>query len=136
MPRIPSVREIYRESLSNTSSFHKCDLTNCAVDEAEGFLLEHALVSPPRTWPPLPATQTDRLAQNRKKMDWELEVRAHPDEPVVIPPKADHDAQLHGDSNKERCVICLMALRDRTIVGVCGHEFCVCPLILSGGKMY
>lgn len=55
-------------------------------------------------------------------MDWEGEAKAHPDEPVVIPARSDDG---HGDSNKERCVICLMALRDRTIVGVCGHEFCV-----------
>lgn len=97
-------------------------LTYVKVDEAEGFLLEHALVSPPRTWPPLPPTQTDRLTQNRRKMDWEGEVRANPDEVVVIPTRSDDG---HGDANKERCVICLMALKDRTIVGVCGHEFCV-----------
>lgn len=63
-------------------------------------------------------------------MDWEDEVRLHPDEPVDLPRPADgvkgeDDHKHHEDSNKERCVICLMALRDRTIVGVCGHEFCV-----------
>lgn len=118
MPRIPHVRDIYRE-LDHGCLFPAADP---AVDEAEGFILEHALISPPRTWPPLPATQADRLTQNRKKMDWEGEVRANPDEPVVLPTRSDDG---HGDANKERCVICLMALRDRTIVGVCGHEFCV-----------
>jgi E3 ubiquitin-protein ligase Topors len=54
-------------------------------------------------------------------MDWEGEVAANPDEPIERPTAGSED----GDSNKERCVICLMALRDRTIVGVCGHEFCV-----------
>jgi E3 ubiquitin-protein ligase Topors len=96
------------------------------VDEAEGFLLEHALISPPRTWPPLPTTQADRIAQGRKKMDWEGEVRDNPDDPTPIP----HRGGEEGEENKERCVICLMALRDRTVVGVCGHEFCVCPLFL------
>ncbi|OCF34107.1 hypothetical protein I316_04055 [Kwoniella heveanensis BCC8398] len=125
------------------------------LDEAEGFILEHALFSPPRTWPPLPPEpQASRLASSRKKMDWEEEVRAHPDEEVgfPIPParnmrkvstgsakaKANGNGAGHGhegedeseeddeeeDANSERCVICLMALRDRTIVGVCGHEFC------------
>ncbi|ORY27653.1 hypothetical protein BCR39DRAFT_594419 [Naematelia encephala] len=91
------------------------------LDEAEGFLLEHALFSPPRTWPPLHADQPQsaRLAASRKKMDWDDEVAQHPDEPIILPPKREDE-----DANKERCVICLMALRDRTIVGVCGHEFC------------
>lgn len=63
-------------------------------------------------------------------MDWDGEVRLHPDEPVDLPFRKP-DAKSAGsggeeeDANKERCVICLMALRDRTIVGVCGHEFCV-----------
>ena len=53
-------------------------------------------------------------------------MRAHPDEPLDYPLKVkDEDA---AEANTERCVICLMALRDRTVVGVCGHEFCV-----SGG---
>lgn len=57
-------------------------------------------------------------------MDWEGEVRDNPDDPLTLHPARDDDG---GDEeNKERCVICLMALRDRTIVGVCGHEFCVC----------
>jgi len=94
------------------------------VDEAEGFLLEHALISPPRTWPPLPTSQADRVAQGRKKMDWEGEVRDSPDDPIPVP---DRGGGEEGEENKERCVICLMALRDRTVVGVCGHEFCVCP---------
>jgi E3 ubiquitin-protein ligase Topors len=98
------------------------------VDEAEGFLLEHALISPPRTWPPLPTTQADRVAQGRKKMDWEGEVRDNPDDPTPIPHRGGGE---EGEENKERCVICLMALRDRTIVGVCGHEFCVGLLFLS-----
>jgi E3 ubiquitin-protein ligase Topors len=94
------------------------------VDEAEGFLLEHALMPLPRTWPPLPheQSQSDRLTATRKKMDWEDEAKKHPDEPVEIPVRKD---TVEEDANKERCVICLMALRDRTIVGVCGHEFCV-----------
>ncbi|WWC98942.1 hypothetical protein V866_005836 [Kwoniella sp. B9012] len=109
------------------------------LDEAEGFILEHALFSPPRTWPPLPLEpQEVRLANSRKKMDWEEEVRAHPDEPIDIPIPTrkrsmthkeraldeDEDEDEDGDSNKERCVICLMELKDRTIVGMCGHEFC------------
>ena len=60
-------------------------------------------------------------------MDWEGEVRDNPDDPDLLQGHAH--AHGHGggdeDENKERCVICLMALRDRTIVGVCGHEFCV-----------
>lgn len=63
-------------------------------------------------------------------MDWEGEVLAHPDEPIVIPAAAAGSDD--GDANKERCVICLMVLRDRTIVGVCGHEFCVCPSLGTG----
>ncbi|WVF66932.1 hypothetical protein IAT40_001675 [Kwoniella sp. CBS 6097] len=114
------------------------------LDEAEGFILEHALFSPPRTWPPLPhEPQAARLTSSRKRMDWEEEMRTHPDEEVgfPIPParvrkvstgsgKADgfghdvEDEEDEEDANSERCVICLMALRDRTIVGVCGHEFC------------
>jgi hypothetical protein len=58
-------------------------------------------------------------------MDWEGEVRDNPDEPVPL--HHTHGGGADEDENKERCVICLMALRDRTIVGVCGHEFCVCP---------
>ena len=53
-------------------------------------------------------------------MDWDNEARNIPDEPVELPRQATPE-----DADKERCVICLMALRDRTIVGVCGHEFCV-----------
>jgi E3 ubiquitin-protein ligase Topors len=60
-------------------------------------------------------------------MDWEGEVRDNPDDPTPIP----HRGGEEGEENKERCVICLMALRDRTIVGVCGHEFCVGLLFLS-----
>jgi E3 ubiquitin-protein ligase Topors len=56
-------------------------------------------------------------------MDWEGEVRDNPDEPVPL--HHTHGGSGDEDENKERCVICLMALRDRTIVGVCGHEFCV-----------
>lgn len=67
-------------------------------------------------------SQSDRLTATRKKMDWEDEAKKHPDEPVEIPVRKD---TVEEDANKERCVICLMALRDRTIVGVCGHEFCV-----------
>ncbi|RSH94263.1 hypothetical protein EHS25_004066 [Saitozyma podzolica] len=112
------------------------------MDEAEGFLLEHALFSPPRSWPPLPPpredddlpagyipphpparTQSDRLATSRRKMDWDTEMATHPDEPVEIPVPARTKSE-EDDANSERCVICLMALRDRTIVGVCGHEFC------------
>ncbi|KAK8861223.1 hypothetical protein IAR55_002042 [Kwoniella newhampshirensis] len=104
------------------------------MDEAEGFILEHAVVaSPPRSWRPLPPdhasqSQPSRLASTRKKMDWEEEVRTHPDEPITFPlPSRRLTGGSSGDeddANKERCVICLMALRDRTIVGVCGHEFC------------
>ena len=53
-------------------------------------------------------------------MDWEGEARKYQDDPVEPARKYTPD-----DADKERCVICLMALRDRTIVGVCGHEFCV-----------
>jgi len=106
-----------------------------AVDEAEGFILEHALISPPRTWPPLPPEpdQQARVSGLKRKMDWEGEAAKHPDEPVdvsaIVTAKSNGLANGHGDKHedaeKERCVICLMALRDRTIVGVCGHEFCV-----------
>lgn len=100
-----------------------------AVDEAEGFLLSHALFSPPRTWPPLPPepTQSARLQSKAKKMDWEDEARKLPTgEDVEIDMVQQHrDGGSEGEANKERCVICLMELRDRTIVGVCGHEFCV-----------
>lgn len=40
---------------------------------------------------------------------------------------ARHDGYDEAEDGQERCVICLMVLRDRTVVGVCGHEFCVCP---------
>ncbi|RXK37011.1 hypothetical protein M231_05718 [Tremella mesenterica] len=98
--------------------------TDLIVDEAEGFLLQHALFSPPRAWPPTappPVDQSTRLAAGKKKMDWEDQVRLHPDEPMDL-----SWSKKEGDDecNKERCVICLMPLRDRTIVGVCGHEFC------------
>jgi E3 ubiquitin-protein ligase Topors len=95
-----------------------------AVDDAEGFILEHALISPPRTWPPLPhSTQQTRLTSNKRKMDWNSVDNV--DEEVEIPQAED------GEGEKERCVICLMGLRDRTIAGVCGHEFCV-SLSLGG----
>ncbi|WWC69014.1 uncharacterized protein I206_102950 [Kwoniella pini CBS 10737] len=98
------------------------------LDEAEGFILEHALFSPPRTWPPLPPEpQAIRLAAGQKKMNWEAEVLNHPDEPIDIPIRK-HSNREEGDedadADSERCVICLMNIRDRTIVGVCGHEFC------------
>jgi len=118
-----------------------------AVDEAEGFILEHALISPPRAWPPLPPEpdQQARVSGFKRKMDWEDEARKVPDEPVdvdmdaIVAAKGNAQsghANGHDDSEKERCVICLMALRDRTIVGVCGHEFCVssaCGLSTLGG---
>lgn len=123
---------MYRE-WSSVSSTTVHQLT--AVDEAEGFILEHALISPPRTWPPLPPEpdQQARVSGLKRKMDWEGEAAKHPDEPVVmdamVMAKGNGHASGHGDKHedaeKERCVICLMALRDRTIVGVCGHEFCV-----------
>ena len=92
------------------------------MDEAEGFILEHALISPPRSWPLLPpqSSQQARVTSTKRKMDWDNEARNIPDEPVELPRQATPE-----DADKERCVICLMALRDRTIVGVCGHEFCV-----------
>jgi E3 ubiquitin-protein ligase Topors len=70
-------------------------------------------------------------------MDWDGEVRSHPDEPVdsdyYTKPGSGSGAGHEDDANKERCVICLMALRDRTVVGVCGHEFCV-STYLFGAK--
>lgn len=63
-------------------------------------------------------------------MDWEGQVRDIPDEPVKVPRKATPE-----DADKERCVICLMALRDRTIVGVCGHEFCVSDFMRGRRKL-
>ncbi|KAK1920779.1 hypothetical protein DB88DRAFT_513526 [Papiliotrema laurentii] len=92
------------------------------LDEAEGFILEHALVSPPRTWPPRSPTTSRqaRVISTKRKMDWEEEVRAHEDDPEEV---ITH-VEKNDDADKERCVICLMALRDRTIVGACGHEFC------------
>lgn len=101
------------------------------VDDAEGFILEHALISPPRTWPPLPpSTQQNRLTSNRRKMDWNESMKNNPDQPVVVPSKQDNpgeadDGDADGEGDRERCVVCLMGLRDRTIAGVCGHEFCV-----------
>lgn len=127
MVRIPKIRDWLCES---SYADLERQLADDTVDEAEGFLLEHALISPPRTWPPLPATQSDRITQGRKKMDWEGEVRGNPDEPMTAHSHSHSgDKEGEGDSDKERCVICLMALRDRTIVGVCGHEFCVGPLL-------
>lgn len=88
-------------------------------------------------------------------MDWEQEIKAHPDEPLDEGyrrsfKKRDEWERQKGkrredqngneedvvgketqvgddgeDGDEERCIICLMGLRDRTIVGVCGHEFCV-----------
>ncbi|WWC87479.1 uncharacterized protein L201_002368 [Kwoniella dendrophila CBS 6074] len=101
------------------------------MDEAEGFILEHALFSPRRTWPPLPpdsssSIKEDNLNSSKKKMDWEEEIRNHPDEPIDIPIKkhSNFEEGDEEDPNKERCVICLMNLKDRTVVGLCGHEFC------------
>lgn len=56
-------------------------------------------------------------------MDWSEEMKNNPEQPVVVPPIQDVEEDKEGD--KERCVICLMGLRDRTVAGVCGHEFCV-----------
>lgn len=62
-------------------------------------------------------------------MDWEGEAsRRQPEEDKIMEVDPSNDAvetKSEGEANKERCVICLMGLRDRTIVGVCGHEFCV-----------
>lgn len=166
------------------SVLREYDLTDLdlPVDEAEGFLLTHALFSPPRTWPPLPPvqpTQAERLQRGARKMDWnghvaaaeaaetQEELASHvaggqgrrgkgrsdsmnewfeiagpststtATASVVAVPKGnghghegaqaieDDAGSSDGEANHERCVICLMALRDRTVVGVCGHEFCV-----------
>lgn len=110
--------------------------TDQTVDEAEGFILDHALFSPPRRWPPLPPepTQSARLQSNAKKMDWEGEaIRASnggEDSGDLTHSHLTGETGSEGEANKERCVICLMELRDRTIVGVCGHEFCVSPPIM------
>lgn len=115
------------------------------MDEAEGFLLEHAVFSPPRTWPPLapepidsyvprPRAASDRLAGSLRKVDWEAEAAAHPhdDTAAALDLAAGpsgwgkgKEAESGDDEDSERCVICLMGLKDRTAVGVCGHEFCV-----------
>lgn len=58
---------------------------------------------------------------------------------AAIPAGNSNDGPAHAHSSydeedsQERCVICLMALRDRTVVGVCGHEFCVSLANPSGG---
>lgn len=44
---------------------------------------------------------------------------------AVVAGGSRHDGYDEAEDGQERCVICLMALRDRTVVGVCGHEFCV-----------
>jgi hypothetical protein len=44
-----------------------------------------------------------------------------------------HDGFDEAEDSQERCVICLMALRDRTVVGVCGHEFCVSHSAMPAG---
>jgi E3 ubiquitin-protein ligase Topors len=66
-------------------------------------------------------------------MDWEGEAsRRKPAEDMTmdVEPSSDVvETKSEGEANKERCVICLMGLRDRTIVGVCGHEFCVSLLL-------
>lgn len=59
-------------------------------------------------------------------MDWEDEAKRIPvdeDEDITMGQQKDDGSE--EVANKERCVICLMELRDRTIVGHCGHEFCV-----------
>lgn len=95
-------------------------------------------------------------------MDWEHEINAHPNEPLDESYhrsfkkrearerekgkcREDQDGSemdVMGketqvgdgdDGDEERCIICLMGLRDRTIVGVCGHEFCVSLCDCVGG---
>lgn len=116
------------------------------VDEAEGFLLEHSLFSPPRSWRPLPPepSQVDRLAHGKRKMDWSAVADgAGPSSAGGVPEgssrrRASAGAAVRGaggvehEGEGERCVICLMGLRDRTIVGGCGHEFCVSSWLASG----
>ncbi|WVQ74691.1 hypothetical protein IAR50_004295 [Cryptococcus sp. DSM 104548] len=118
---------------------------NLYLDEAEEFILEHAVVaSPPRSWrpkpnPPAPSTTPHPPPERTtkpKKMDWTEQVRAHPDEPLdesywkkgkrrVSGVVDDYEVgDEEGVADQERCIICLMGLRDRTIIGVCGHEFC------------
>lgn len=127
------------------------------VDEAEDFILSHAssIASSPSRSEQQPKAQSERLSAARKKMDWEQEIKAHPDEPLDEgyhrsfkkreewerekgKRHEDQNGDEEGvvgkeaqvgdddeDGDVERCIICLMGLRDRTIVGVCGHEFCV-----------
>ncbi|KAL7419922.1 hypothetical protein Q5752_005841 [Cryptotrichosporon argae] len=39
--------------------------------------------------------------------------------------RADHEVDdTDGDADGDRCCICLMGMRDRTIAGTCGHEYC------------
>ncbi|TYJ55817.1 hypothetical protein B9479_003469 [Cryptococcus floricola] len=119
---------------------------NLYLDEAEEFILEHAVVaSPPRSWRPKPTpsnpptTSTaplERTTTTRRKMDWTEQVKAHPDEPLdesywkkgkrrASGVADDYEVgDEEGGADQERCIICLMGLNDRTIVGVCGHEFC------------
>ncbi|KIR57525.1 hypothetical protein I314_06664 [Cryptococcus bacillisporus CA1873] len=129
---------------------------NIYLDEAEDFILSHAssIASSPSRSEQRPKAQSERLSATRKKMDWEQEIKAHPDEPLDEgyhrsfkkreewerekgKRREDQNRNEEGvvgketqvgdddeDDDEERCIICLMGLRDRTIVGVCGHEFC------------
>ena len=97
-------------------------------------------------------------------MDWEHEINAHPNEPLDesyhrsfkkrealerekgkrregqdgnetdVVGKETQVGDDDDDNDEERCIICLMGLRDRTIVGVCGHEFCVSLCNCVGGN--
>ncbi|OXG11998.1 hypothetical protein C366_05720 [Cryptococcus neoformans Tu401-1] len=128
---------------------------NIYLDEAEDFILSHAssIAHSPSRSDQQPKSQSERLSTTRRKMDWEHEINAHPNEPLDESyhrsfkkrearerekgkRREDQDGsekdvmgketQVGGgdDGDEERCIICLMGLRDRTIVGVCGHEFC------------
>ncbi|WVN84879.1 uncharacterized protein L203_100015 [Cryptococcus depauperatus CBS 7841] len=116
---------------------------NIYLDEAEGVILSHTVANLPSRPSSLPRKPSpERLAATRKRMEWDNELPANPNESLnesytkrnkgkrrefTASEKNVYDTKLSGDEegvDQERCSICLMGLRDRTIVGVCRHEFC------------
>jgi hypothetical protein len=87
------------------------------------------------------ARDMSQLQAGRKRMNWDQVLAEQSDEPEA---GGDHDVKrikiesndAQSDENDpfheanqeigERCIICLMTLRDRTLVGPCKHSgFCV-----------
>lgn len=93
------------------------------------------------------------LQNSRKRMNWEQVLSDQPDDAETADNqehkrrrldeegaeavKKDEVEDIHHEANLEigeRCIICLMTLRDRTLVGPCKHSgFCVRIAYQSNG---